>query len=375
MRLLLLLALLLLAPLTSRAQDVWPQLSDTVTGILEERAEENWSSFGKPADSARARRIERLKTTALKILGESDATRMMTRLEDIRKETAAERQKLADLKVQRASAPEQVKVEGLGDVLKMLTTRTRSDFDRTVRASEARLAELDGERDRVKDDLVAGLARIGIRLERNELDSLLSTVTADDIVAMHAVYLNLRTVGERLRKAVDEAGESVETARRYYGLHAVLVEIVLTMHESFAADIATYRQRLKGIEEEARKLREQTQAMLRARPEEHQRRILQGNLEAHDLTLNATRAYDAYLARQQDEAQAARSRMLRELDVALNTWRTVRLSSQLVEMMRSQSRDLDTLMSIRLPPLRQFEGQDLRREMERLNDRIMVPGS
>ena len=52
--------------------------------------------------------------------------------------------------------------------------------------------------------------------------------------------------------------------------------------------------------------------------------------------------------------------------MALNTYETVKVSGDLVALMKDSRRLLDTLFSLQVPRLRAFENLEMKREFERL---------
>ncbi len=61
--------------------------------------------------------------------------------------------------------------------------------------------------------------------------------------------------------------------------------------------------------------------------------------------------------------------------VATNTYETVKVSGELVDLMQSSQRLLDNLRSLEVPPLRTFENLEMKREFDRLTLRLQRESS
>jgi hypothetical protein len=123
-----------------------------------------------------------------------------------------------------------------------------------------------------------------------------------------------------------------------------------------------YLPRIAAIGDRARLLRRQTQALQAKNPST----VLQANLEAQQLTIDAAGRYAAYLRRQRQQLATSRQRLAHDLAVARNTYETVKMSGELVALMRDSQVLLDSLFRLQVPTLRAFENRAMKREFQRL---------
>ena len=63
----------------------------------------------------------------------------------------------------------------------------------------------------------------------------------------------------------------------------------------------------------------------------------------------------------------------KDLRLAANTWRTVDLSLETADLIRRGSEAFGALMTLELPPLRGFEGTELRERFQSLERRMAEP--
>ena len=98
--------------------------------------------------------------------------------------------------------------------------------------------------------------------------------------------------------------------------------------------------------------------------------MLRGNLESQRLTLKASRLYRQYLGEQRGDVELARGRLNDDIRIANNTYETVKVSGELIAIVRNSRHLLETLGRMQVPALRGFENSEMKREFQRLSDRI-----
>jgi hypothetical protein len=360
------------------AQAVWKDLGGTAGSILERRTED-WGQPGSGYLSLeeRGRTLNHLLDRAVSTLARSDAVDTRKRIAELRERAAGHARHTAELRATLAALPEE-RCAGAGANANFLTRQvacafatSRDDQARRIAESRRAEAEANAEADRLQSSFRDELARLGIELTPEQVDGLLRMATAEDVVAGQAVYDNLRRINEELQKATVAADESVEVARRYYGFYTVLLEVAMHLHERFLDKVRNeHMPRLAAIEEDARTARA-TAVGLHGRERTGALEVqLTANIKALDLTLKAAGLYRQTLNDQVKAMTEAWQRVARQHEVAVNTWRTVRASADMLAMMGETGRAFEVLMKLDLPAPRPFENQDLQREFGRLTQRL-----
>jgi hypothetical protein len=97
---------------------------------------------------------------------------------------------------------------------------------------------------------------------------------------------------------------------------------------------------------------------------------LTANLKAQELTLQAAAFYRDYLITQSRQLQEARQHLAQDIAVAQNTYETVKVSGELVALMRNSQQLLNDLLNRQVPPLRPFENLEMKREFEKLTAQL-----
>ncbi len=365
-RLIVLTVTLCLAPPLAQAQtpeEVWGSAQDTLEDLLQRRSEAEWAPID--LETGAGRRVQRLLDRAVDLLAASPASGLRQQIRDHQAQIRTLRDQVAAWRVDAVGAPPDGGM--LDGLIGRVSPQSRADYQRRIDAATAEIARIEGEVGRLSTDFAGGLDRIGVHLTPDQVDGLLGMVTGDDVVAMAAVFENMRGIDQALLDATRAGGESIEAARRYYGIHAVLLAVAVRMHDHFIERVADeYLTRLDRMTAETTQLNQDTRRQLLAERDARLRDVLQHNVSAQELTLRAAEIYRTRLAAQRDQAVAARQNLRHELEVAVNTFRTVDITGSLLEMMALSARSFDALMQLRIPELRPFESQDLRREFDRL---------
>ncbi len=97
---------------------------------------------------------------------------------------------------------------------------------------------------------------------------------------------------------------------------------------------------------------------------------MRSNLEAQQFTLQAADMYREYLEQQQQGLRDAREKLTGNLSVAENTYETVKISGDLLRVLRAS----DELFDLQVPELQPFENMELKREFEKLTTQLRQEG-
>ncbi len=339
--------------------DLVPKLDETLSLVEASRRlpESRW--FGRDREDAR-QEINQLLDEAVDILARSDTAGTRRRIRELEGRIAALQRENDDYRLKRIAAPREA-----------LWEKTMAEYDAAIADNEARIAALRKELAREKRAFAESLDEMGLRIDPQELDVLLASVTGDDLIQMAVVFDNVKRVTTELERLMVESGQRMEATRRYYGMYTVLLRILVHLHETAVNRIrAHYLPRIQAIVQRTEKLRRDTRHLLRETPA--QRRVLEANLRAQDLTLEAAAQYRAYLNDQAAELERRLQDLRRDLRVAQNTYDTVKVSGELLALMRSSRESLAALARLDMPPLRGFDRPELRDEFRRLTEQLRV---
>jgi uncharacterized small protein (DUF1192 family) len=340
---------------------VLPTLEETLA--LQERQaslpERRWLGDDQASNQAE---IDQLLDQAVAILSTSNTQDHRQRIRLLQEEIASARQDLAEYRRQRVSAPTD-----------SLVRKTVADYDEAIAERQADIVRHERELETVKREFADELRAMGLELGDDQLDFMLSTVVGDNLIDLGILFDNIKAITGQLERLVEESGEDLQSARRYYGLYVVLLKSLRQMHLQVEQAIANnYIPRIDAIAERARQLSAQTQELLKQAPDKQE--ILAANLDAQRLTIEAAGVYRQYLDEQGRQITAARVALETDIATAWNTYETVRVSGELVGIVKASRKLLEGLISRQVPEPRPFRNLEMQREFEKLTEQLRAGG-
>jgi hypothetical protein len=337
--------------------DVIPKLEETVA--LEEAQrdlpEKAW--FRRDQTDIQAD-IDELLDASVDILSTSPVQRYRARIRVLQDDIRQARADIDGFRKARVAAPQ-----------KSLTERTVADYDRLISEREDAIARGQQELIAIKGEFAAELRGMGLTLSDEQLEFLLSTVVGDNLVDLGIVFDNVKAITAQLEELMRDSGEDLDSARRYYGMYLVLLRALNRMHLDVEQAIdQRYVPQINAIAERARVLSEETNALRRKHPEKAE--ILDANLKAQQLTVEAADLYRRYLKEQGKQVANARMALQQDIATAWNTYETVRVSGELVDLVQSSRQLLDGLLRRQVPSLQPFQNLEMQRELSNLTEQL-----
>lgn len=345
--------------------EVWtgvvPQLERTLTLVDEQQTLPARAWFSRDQRDAEVD-INALLEAAVGVLSISPVQQYRGRIADLQTEITRARADLDGYRRERVAAPAESRLR-----------RTVADYDRLIDGRQADIRRYQQELERIKREFAGELRAMGLELEPDQVELLLATVVGDNIIDLGIVFDNVKAITGQLERLVRESGEDLQSARRYYGMYVILLRALEQMHREVETVIAEqYIPRIEDIGQRAARLADETAALLLEQPE--QRAVLTANREAQQLTIAAARVYRDYLIEQQRQVAAAREALRADIDTAWNTYETVSVSGDLVDLVQSSERLLNGLLDRQVPALRPFQNLAMKREFERLTLQLRQGG-
>ncbi|PIE82745.1 MAG: hypothetical protein CSA09_05500 [Candidatus Contendobacter odensis] len=342
---------------------VWQKLTPNLEKItvLEDAHESlpDSSLFGRDKQENQED-INQLLDEAIRILQISDASEIRKDISAIEEQVQQAKQRIATYRQEQVSAP-----------VKSGWKTTMSDYDKKIAAEKQLVVRLKQEIDQKKQTFLLRLHEIGLQIDRQQLDLLLASVVGDDAIQSSIVYNNVKLVSQQLMELTRKTGEDINISRRYYGMYTILLKILLHMQNQFITEIDdNYRPSIARIEAETRNLMKSTRSILDQETLDNRRRYLEANFQAQKLTLKTADLYKKHLDAQHKKIVRAKEKIQADLQVAMNTYHTVKVSGDLVSLMRSSSRSFDDLLNIQVPDLLVFENVQMKDEFSTLTARL-----
>lgn len=257
-----------------------------------------------------------------------------------------------------------------GDALKSYVAVTKADYDMLIEASENNIKAYEEDKARTMTQMSQALNAIGVDLDSDQLEAMMSSVVGDDIVTMSVVFSAIKDMTTQLAELTQSSGEDLAHAKKYYGMVVVLHRIMAHMQASFIADVdETYLPKLTQYRNDAQSNIEESRDLISAGGNEA---TLENNIESNKLTIRVIELYADMIEGQRDKVAAAHEVTVREMKVADNTYRTVSLSSSVVSMIREGANTFDQLISLQMPDIREFQNEEVREEFRNLTERLAI---
>lgn len=319
--------------------------------------------FGLDARS----RADRLLADAFEVVSDAPVTEIQKEIRERRAASTRLREQIARLREDRISAPEDA---GISGTLGLAADRAGIDAD--IDEAQARIAGNEMAVRVAKDRFREAMAKSGAPVSEEEADLLLDSVTGSDIVKMASAYRAARGVSSQLLSLLDESGEDLTVAKRYYAMHTALLALLVHAQGSFIERVdSEYLPKLDAIERDILAARKESEKLIRGERDSRRRGALEANIESQRIAMEAGAFYRQHLKSQRAEVEQARQTALRELQIADNTLRTVDASFQLRSMMENATISFEALQSLESPGIeRFFRNEQLRREFRELSDKL-----
>lgn len=311
--------------------------------------------------------INELLDEAIVVLGVSDVSDYRERIRECNQSIADSYASIADYQRQKVSAP---RAEDQGQLGKW------NPFELSQEALDKRIADekasIDNQRKRLADfkqSFSRELSKIGVELDADGVDALLSSVSGDDIVTMAVVFDNIKQITSQLQELTESSGEALDVSKKYYGMYVVMVQVMDRIQKTFIRDVNDkHIPKLDGFATQAEENIKQARALIKINGGDE--KLLRANIASNELTRETAVLYIEYLRRNAALIEAENRKAQKNLATAMNTYDTVKLSSDVAALMKTGRRDFETLMKLQVPELREFGNEAIRREFERMTSEL-----
>jgi len=199
-----------LNPGSSRSEtftEVWeqlmPQLDETLN-LSDERStlpESAW--IGRDRVDAQSE-IDELLDEAIGILGITEADQFRQHIRDLQQAIADKRETIAEYRRAKVTAPKESAWQ-----------TTVEDYEEKIEDLKDEITGHEEEMGKIRDQFARHLKKIGLDLDGEQLEFLLSTVVGEDVVQMGIAFDNVKQMTVQLEKLVAESSEELNTARRW----------------------------------------------------------------------------------------------------------------------------------------------------------------
>jgi len=318
----------------------------------------------------REARIRGLLDSALGIVTDVPIVDMQKKVEGLRQNIREIEAEIARFKEKQITAPKDAMLPGV-------LTDTVASLESNIKDAEARIEKNKDEIAKTKTEISSALAKTGVELTPEQVDLLLDSVLSGDLVRLVAVFNAAKIIDTQLGKLLTAAGDNMNSARKYFAMHAALFAMLVHAQGTAIDKIDTnYMPKLDAILKDITSAQAKTTKLLQAENRPDQKRALEANRDAQKVAAEAAKGYRRYLQQQREQIAKARTRAVHDLRIADNTYETVEASFQLKNLMRDSAASFEAIQKLEAPTFDQiFKNDALRQEFENLTRRLDAPSS
>ena len=255
-----------------------------------------------------------------------------------------------------------------GETLKSFMAVSKADYDMLIEVTQANIADYQTEMTNTMTQMSSALAVIGIELNAEQLEALMSSVVGDDIIQMTVVFNAVKDITVQLAQLTEQTGEDLVHAKKYYGMVVVLHQLIANMQSAFIAQVdQQHLPKLNGFRKDAQDNIKESRGLLKSGGNAA---TLNSNIRANELTLKVVSLYETMLKQQRAKVVKAYKVSEQEMQVANNTYKTVSLSSAVAGLIQEGTRTFEHLIALQMPDVSEFQNNQIREEFKNLTARM-----
>jgi len=224
---------------------------------------------------------------------------------------------------------------------------------------------------KIKFAMSENFKELGINISPQQIDVLLARVDGDDIISMTLMMDVLKQITVQLLAIMQESGEELNHAKKYYGMHMVLLELVVYVQQKLINKIEhTYIPKIDKILSDTSQILEETSKKISDEESLQRRTIYYQNYEAQKLTFKVATLYKKNLQDELIQVAKARDASQKNLDLSKNTFQTVTLSSDLYKIISTSQEMMREVMKLQVPTIIPFENMKMKEKFQELTKKI-----
>jgi len=222
-----------------------------------------------------------------------------------------------------------------------------------------------------KKSILSELKKLGLDISDNELNTLLVRIDSQNIIQMMIVFDISKKITAKLEKLMLAGNGDVKITKRYYGMNLILSEIAIFIQSEYIRSInLNFIPKLKKMITDISKLQQQTIQLLKQSRTDYEKSIYTNNIKSQELTIKTAKIYIQNLDSQRKQIILARKRVLRNLDLTLNSYQTMAVSSNLISLINLSNKNFTKIMTMQFPEIVPFTNQNMEKEYIKLTEEL-----
>ena len=304
--------------------------------------------------------INNLFETIVNALIEDDILIYKTKMAELKKEISNNKSTILKYREKRVGAPKS-----------SVIYTTKSGYDNNIIEIKKENAILENEIRIIKENLKKNFSKIGVKLSSKQIDILLTRVDGDDIIQISLVMETLKHITNQILQLIRESSEELTQAKKYYGMHQVLLELVVYIQQQYINKCNNiYLPKIDQILSNSQNMIENTKRLKNLEEDSRRRAIYNNNLDAQILTNKAAKLYRNDIITSKNNMIEAQNISKENLKLSKNTYETVILSADLFNLISESQSMFEEVSKIQVPNLVPFENIQLEQKYRELTEKL-----
>ena len=358
-------------------KEVIDTLEDSVSFLDEEITLPDDSFFGKDKDDVKEE-IDEFLDELFVMLELSKVIELRETYGELEKKIDTENNEISELKKEQVFAPAEsesslskiVPDSKYTDSIKQFIAETKGDYEKIIQIKKKNIKGYENELDKIAVGISEALYEKNINMDPEQLKVWLSSAIGDDIISMSVVFSHIKDITLQLEELTATSGENLSYAKKYYGMVVMLHKLIVYMQNRFIADVENnIKPKLRQFNKEANTNLKEAKKLYR---NDNNNQILKSNIDANNLTIKAINLYLDIVNSQQRKIKKALKISKEQEKVAINTYKTVKLSSMVSALINNGLKTFDTLSKLQIPDMAKFENKEIQEQFRKLTLRMSL---
>ena len=358
-------------------KEVIDTLEDSVSFLDEEITLPDDSFFGKDKDDVKEE-IDEFLDELFVMLELSKVIELRETYGELEKKIDTENNEISELKKEQVFAPAEsesslskiVPDSKYTDSIKQFIAETKGDYEKIIQIKKKNIKGYENELDKIAVGISEALYEKNINMDPEQLKVWLSSAIGDDIISMSVVFSHIKDITLQLEELTATSGENLSYAKKYYGMVVMLHKLIVYMQNRFIADVENnIKPKLRQFNKEANTNLKEAKKLYR---NDNNNQVLKSNIDANNLTIKAINLYLDIVNSQQRKIKKALKISKEQEKVAINTYKTVKLSSMVSALINNGLKTFDTLSKLQIPDMAKFENKEIQEQFRKLTLRMSL---
>ncbi len=336
--------------------DVFGQLNEGLDIIVKTKTAPDSAYFSDDKESLRDD-LDLILDKTLVLLEDESINDYRNKIEDLNQLIDESKGNVSTYREEKITAPRSSMVK-----------TTKENYEKKIADEKLNIITYQTEIEKIKTHFKERLQDIGVDLSEEQIDILLARVDADDIIQMSVIFDVLKKITNQLMELTQESGEDLKQAKKYYGMHVVLLELVNHMQQKYIDKVkAVYIPKIDTIIGDTVKTKNDAKQHISEDSDLKRIAGFKNNITALNLTLKTAKLYRKNLKDQQSQVISAQQIVQKDLKLSQNTYDTVEVSSGLLSVLKESKGSFDALMSLQVPKIVQFKNLQMEKKYKELS--------